>query len=96
MFSDVSDVIVVLSWQKKIWRNMKTVDQLLQGMLSLLRDTIYLRVLLFGCSMFRHIYFCHERTTMTSETSENTIFVRYYFTLCYLILTAYGAQIVSV
>ena len=35
----------------------------------------------------RHIYFCHERTTMTSETSENTIFIRFYFTLCYLMLT---------
>jgi len=38
-------------------------------------------------SIFRHIYFCHERTTMTSETAENTIFVRFHFTLCYLMLT---------
>ena len=75
---------------------MKTGYELLQGTLSLLCDAIYPRVLLFGCSMFRHIYFCHERMTMTSETSENTIFVRFYFTLCYLMLTAYGAQIVSV
>ena len=33
------------------------------------------------------IYFCHERTTMTSEALENTIFVRFYFILCYLMLT---------
>ena len=38
-------------------------------------------------SIFRHIYFCHEGTTMASETSENTIFVRFYSTLCYLMLT---------
>ena len=38
--------------------------------------------------IFRHIHFCHERTTMTSETSENTIFVRFYFTLFYLTLTS--------
>ena len=39
-------------------------------------------------SIFRHIfYFCHERTTMASETSENTIFVRFYFTRCYVMLT---------
>ena len=35
-------------------------------------------------SIFRHIYFCLERTMMTSE---NTIFVRFHFTLCYLMLT---------
>ena len=35
----------------------------------------------------RHIYFCHEWTTMTSETSEKTAFVRFYFTLCYITLT---------
>ena len=29
-------------------------------------------------SIFRHIYFCHERTTMT----KNTIFVRFHFTPC--------------
>ena len=34
--------------------------------------------------------FCHESATMTSETWENTIFVRFNFTLCYLILTLYG------
>ena len=39
-------------------------------------------------SIFNHIYFCHERTMMTSQTSEDTIFVRFYFTLCYLMLTA--------
>ena len=50
----------------------QTVDQLLQEMLSL---------------PFRHIYFCHERTTMTSDTSENTIFVRFPFILSYQILT---------
>ena len=38
-------------------------------------------------SISRHIYFYHERTTMTSETSENTIFARIYFTLCYLMRT---------
>lgn len=38
-------------------------------------------------SVFCHIYFCHERTMVTSETSENTIFVRFYFTLCSLMLT---------
>ena len=32
-------------------------------------------------------FFCHERTTITSETSENTIFVRFYFTLYYLMRT---------
>ena len=32
-------------------------------------------------TIFRHVYFCHEGTKMTSETSENTIFVRFYFTL---------------
>ena len=26
---------------------------------------------------------------MTSETSENTIFVRFFFTLCYVMLTAF-------
>ena len=34
-----------------------------------------------------YIYFRHERATMTSETSENSIFVRFYFTLCCLLLT---------
>ena len=29
--------------------------------------------------IFRHIYFRHEMTTMTSETSENAIFVRFFF-----------------
>ena len=38
-------------------------------------------------TIFRHIYFCHERTAMTSEISENTIFVRFYFTRCYQMLT---------
>ena len=32
VFSDFSDVIVVPSSQKSVWRNMETVDQLLQGM----------------------------------------------------------------
>ena len=32
----------------------------------------------------RLIYFCHERTTLTSETS---IFIRFYFILCFLMLT---------
>ena len=45
-------------------------------------------------TIFRHIYFCHERTTtMTSETSENTICVRFYFTLCYLMLTKRDTKI---
>ena len=43
--------------------------------------------LLAASTIFRHIYFCHERTTMTSEISENTTFVRFYFTLCSLMLT---------
>ena len=34
-------------------------------------------------SIFRHIYFCHERTTIT----KNTIFVRFHFTACYSMLT---------
>lgn len=42
--------------------------------------------------IFRHIFFCHERTTMTSETSENAIFVRFYFTLFYLTLTSVGKR----
>ena len=37
-------------------------------------------------SIFRHIYFRHEMTTMTSETSENAIFVRF-FAWSYLIPT---------
>ena len=36
-------------------------------------------------STFRHVSFRNERTTVTSETSENTTFARFYFTLCYLI-----------
>ena len=38
--------------------------------------------------IFGLIFFRHERTKMTSETPENTIFVRFHFTLCYLMLTA--------
>ena len=38
-------------------------------------------------SIFRHIYFCHERTTVTSE---NTIFVRFYFAACHLILVVWS------
>ena len=30
-----------------------------------------------------------ERLTITSETSENTIFVRFYFTICYLMVTSF-------
>ena len=45
---------------------------------------------LFAASIrFRHIYFCHERTTMTSETSENTIFFQFYFIQCFLMLTPF-------
>ena len=40
-------------------------------------------------SIFRHIYFCHERTTVTSE---NTIFVRFYFDACYLILVVWSGN----
>ena len=32
-------------------------------------------------SILHYIYFCEKRTTMTSETSENTIFVRFYLTV---------------
>ena len=32
-------------------------------------------------SPYSAILICHERTTMTLETLENTIFVRFYFTL---------------
>ena len=39
-------------------------------------------------TIFRHIYFCHYRTMMTSETSENAIFVRLYFAQCNLMQTA--------
>ena len=53
-------------------------------------DAIYRLALLFVCSR-SHI--CHERTTMTSEISENTIFVRFSFTLCYLILTSVYSSI---
>ena len=43
------------------------------------------------CSM-NHIYIGHEKTAMTSETSENPIFVRFYLTLCYLMLTNRKSQ----
>ena len=33
------------------------------------------------------ISFCDENATMTSETLENAIVVRFYFTLCYVMLT---------
>ena len=37
---------------------------------------------LFGAwTIFRHIDFCHKSTIIMSETSENTIFVRFYLTL---------------
>ena len=45
--------------------------------------------LLAASTRFRHIYFCHERTTMTSETSEKTIFVQFYFIQCDLMLTSF-------
>ena len=35
-----------------------------------------------------HIYFWHERTTVTPETSQNTVLVWFYLTLCYLLPTA--------
>ena len=38
-------------------------------------------------SLYPALFICHERRTMASETSENTIFVRLYFTLCYMMLT---------
>ena len=67
------------------------VVRLLQGMRSLL---IAIRFIdeyfsLFAArTIFRYIYFCHYRTTMTSETSENAIFVRLYFAQCYLMQSA--------
>ena len=36
-------------------------------------------------SISRHIYFCHERMPMTLQT--NMIFLRFFFTQCYLMLT---------
>ena len=62
VFSDVSDVIIVPSSQKSIWRNMETVDQLLQGM-HCYRDVIYRQVLPLICSMN------HIPTTVTSRFS---------------------------
>ena len=51
-------------------------------------DAIYPGLLVFACSMnIIPPYFSHERKTMMSETPETTIFVRFYFTLCYLMLT---------
>ena len=46
----------------------------------------------------QHDSYSAIRTTMTSETSENTIFVCFYFTLCHLMLTAFtrSQQLVSV
>lgn len=38
-------------------------------------------------SISRRIYFCHEKTTMMSKTSENTIFLRFYYTQPYLMLS---------
>jgi len=81
----IADVIVALSSQRSTWRNMETVDQLLQGMLCLiLRCDISTSTqfsLFAAWTIFRHISYhvCHDRTMMTSETSENTI--RFSFTL---------------
>ena len=67
---------------------METVDQLLQGMLSLPLRFIDEYFSLFAASTkFRPVYLGHERTAVTSETSENTIFVRFYVALCHLMLT---------
>ena len=65
-------------------------DQLLQVMLSLLLRCEFIDEyfsLFATWTIFFHIDCCHDRTTMTSDASENTIFVRFYFILCYVILT---------
>ena len=46
----------------------------------------------FLCRCRRLCVSCLERTTMTSDTSENTIFVRFYFILCYLNLLSKSLQ----
>ena len=38
--------------------------------------------------IIRYIYFCHERTTVTPEKTQNAILVWFNFTLCYLLPTA--------
>ena len=53
---------------------METADPLLQEMLSLLLrcDLSTSTPLLFAAwTIFHHICFCHDRTTITSERSEN-------------------------
>lgn len=75
-----------------LWRDMETMDQILQGTLSLLlRCDLSTSSSLFSLFSYwiilRHIYFSHASTTMTSEKSQNTIFVRFYTSISYLTLS---------
>ena len=64
-----------------IWR--RSID-FFKGCSLCYYDAINRRVLLLVCSMNHippYLFLWRRRTTMTSETSENTMFVRFYFTL---------------
>ena len=86
VFSDVSHLIVVLSAQKWICLNiLETVDQLLQGMLSLLLRCDLSRSTSLVCSM-NHISLSLRPSPKDDDDLKNTIFFGFHFTLCYQIL----------
>ena len=73
----------VNTWQ----REKDSINFFKGGPLPLRCDLSTSTSLLAAWATFGHIYFRHQRPKMTSETSESTIFLRFYFSLCYLMLT---------
>ena len=70
-----------------VWRNMlETVDQLLQGMLSLLLRCDLSTSTSLVCSM-NHLPLYLLPSTKDDGDFKNTIFVGFHFTLCYQMLT---------
>jgi len=68
----------------RIWRPTSSRDALSAIAMQLFTDECL--SLFAAWTMLCHNYFCHKKTTMTSETSENKVFVQFYFTLFYLML----------